>query len=67
MKWKEGVYHPLAWLYECFVDGADIVFGIWFFAAEHGKQLLHMVLIELHLVALVTVPFKLSAVLDSRG
>ena len=50
MKWKEGVYHPLAWLYECFVDGADIVFGIWFFAAEHGKQLVHMVLIELHFI-----------------
>ena len=67
MKWKEGVYHPLARLCECFVDGADIVFDIWFFAAEHGKQLVHMVLIELHFIAPVTVPFKLSPVLDSRG
>ena len=66
MKWKEGVYHPLAWLCECFVDSADIVFDIRFSAAEHGKQLVHMVLIELHFIAPVTVPFKLSAVLDSR-
>ena len=67
MKCKEGVYHQLAWACECFVDGADIVFDICFFATEHGKQLVHMVLTELHFIAPVTIPFKFSAVLDSKG
>ena len=59
--------HPLALLCECFVDGADIVFDIWYFAGEHCIQLVHMAPIELHFIAPVTVLFKLSAVLDSRG
>ena len=61
------MYHLLALPCECFVDGADIVFDICFSVAEHGKQLVHMVLIEIHFIAPVTVPFEFSAVLDSKG
>lgn len=57
--------HALAWFGKRLVDCADVVVDVRLFVPKHSKEIVYLVLIELHLIAPLTVVVKLTNVLDA--